>query len=118
MTENEQPNLGSQFRELGENLKLMFQTAWESEEAQNFKEELRNGLTELGNAASQAIEDFNVSETGQKIKAEASDIKVRLESGEVESKAREELSKVLDLINEELTKARNSFSKPQSGPEV
>ncbi len=118
MTENKQPDLASQFRELGENLKQIFQTAWESEEAQNFKEELKDGLTEIGNAASQAVEDFKISETRQKIRAEAVDFKARVESGEVESKAREELSKALDLINKELQKARNGFSKPESDPEA
>jgi hypothetical protein len=117
MTENKQPDLASQFRELGENLKLMFQTAWESDEAQHFKEEFKNGLTELGNAATKAVEDFNLSETGQKIKAEAEDFKARVESGEVESKVRDELTKALDLINTELQKARSKFNNPKSGPE-
>lgn len=118
MTEDKHPDLASQFRELGENLKLMLQSAWESEEAQHFKEEVKDGLTELGNATSKAVEDFSVSETGKKIRAEAEDFKARVESGEVESKAREELSKALDMINKELQKARGSFSKPKSGPEA
>jgi hypothetical protein len=118
MTENNQPDLASQFRELGENLKNMCQSTWESEEAQNFKEELRNGLSELGNAATQAVEDFHVSEAGQKIKTEAEDFKNRVESGEVEDKAREEISKALNIINIELQKAIDSFSAPKSDPEA
>ena len=118
MSENNQTDLASQFRELGENLKNMFQSAWDSEEAQNFKEELRNGLTELGNAATQAVEDFHVSEAGQKIKTEAEDFKNRVESGEVEDKAREEISKALNIINTELQKAIDSFSPPKSDPEA
>ena len=118
MTENTQPDLVSQFRELGENLKYMFQTAWESEEAQTLKEELKDGLTELGSAATQAAQDFKVSEAGQKLKAEAEDFKIRVESGEVEAKAREEISKALNLINTELQKAIESFSKPKSDTEA
>jgi hypothetical protein len=117
MNENKQPDLATQFRELGENLKLMFQSAWESEEAQNFKVDIKNGLEELGNAANQAIEDFQASETGQKIQVEAEDFKARVESGEVESKAREELSKVLEYINDELQKVRGSFDKAKTDPE-
>lgn len=118
MSEKNQTDLASQFRELGENLKNMFQSAWDSEEAQNFKEELRNGLSELGDAASQAVEDFHVSEASQKIKTEAEDFKNRVESGEVEDKAREEISKALNIINTELQKAIDSFSTPKSDPEA
>ena len=113
MSDSQQPDLTSQFRELGENLKSMFQSAWESEEATKLKEEMKEGLTELGTAANQALEDFNVSEAGQKIKAEAEDFKTRVESGEVETKARDEISKALNLINAELQKAIGSFSKPK-----
>ncbi len=118
MSENNQPDLAAQFKEMGENLKNIFQTALDSEEAQKLKEELRNGLTELGNATKEAIEDFKTSEAGHKLKAEAEDIKSRYESGELETKAREEISKAIDLINKELQKAIDSFSKSKGNPEA
>ena len=118
MTEQQQPDLASQFRELGENLKEMFQSAWESEEVEDYKEDLRNMLTDLGDSANRTVEDFKISEKGQKIKAEAEDFKSRWESGEVKSKAHEEISKALDVLNAELQKARDSFSKPGTGPEA
>jgi hypothetical protein len=108
---NPQPDLASQFRELGENLKNMFQSAWESDEAQKFKDELKAGLTELGDVTTQAVEDFQTSETGQKLKNEANDLKSRIESGEFETKAREEISKALNMFNEEIQKAIDSFTK-------
>ena len=107
---NPQPDLASQFRELGEQLKNMFQSAWESEESQKFRTELKNGLNELGKAASEAVDEFKASEAGQKFKAETSDFKARVESGEVEAKAREEVSKVLDFINAELGKINKQWS--------
>jgi hypothetical protein len=115
---NPQPDLAAQFRELGENLKAMFQSAWESDEALKFKEELKSGLTELGNTTTTAVEDFRVSETGQKLKEEANDFKTRVESGEFEAKAREEISKALNVFNTELQKAIESFSKPDSNSEA
>jgi len=117
MSEKFQPDLASQFREMGENLKNFFQNAWDSEEAQQFKEEFKAGLTELGTATRESVEDFKTSETGQKLKAEAEDIKTRFESGELETKTRQEISKALDLINQELQKAIHSFSKPKVDPE-
>jgi len=113
MTENSQPDLTSQFRELGENIKDMFRSTWESEEAQQLREELKDGINELSTAAVQAVEDFNVSESGKKIKEEAAEFKSRIQSGEVEAKAREEISSTLNLINDELTKAIERISNPK-----
>jgi len=120
MSENTtpQPDLADQFRELGENLKTMFQSAWESDEAQKFKEELKSGLTELGNATTKAVEDFKVSEAGQRLKNDADDLKARVESGDFEAKARDEISKALHTFNTELQNAIDSFSKPDSDPEA
>ncbi len=101
---NPQPDLTAQFRELGENLKNIFQSAWQSEEARKLRQEISEGMSELGKAANQAVDDFNASEAGQKLKAEAQDFRARVESGEVESKAREELGRVMAFINAELNK--------------
>ena len=118
MSENTQPNLASQFRELSENLKNMFQSAWDSDEAETLKQELKEGFVELGTAANQAVEEFKVSEAGHNLKTEAQDLKARVESGELEEKTRQEISKALNLINAELQKAIDSFSPPKSDPEV
>jgi vacuolar-type H+-ATPase subunit E/Vma4 len=109
---NPQPDLASQFRELGEQLKNMFQSTWNSEESQKLRSELKNGLSELGKAANDAVTEFNSSETGQRLKADAADFKARVESGDVEAKAREEVSKVLNFINTELGKINDQWFKP------
>ena len=109
---NPQPDISSQFRELGENIKNFFHSAWESEESQKFRQELQNGLNELGRATNEAVDEFKTSETGQKIKAETDEFINRVETGEVETKAREEISKVLDFINQELGNL-NQKIKPQ-----
>ncbi len=113
---NPQPDLASQFRELGDQLKNLLQTAWSSDEAHQVKEELKTGLHTLGQAATEAVEDFKASEAGEKIRVEAQDFKTRVESGEVEAKAREEISKALNIISTELQKAIDSF-KPAAEPE-
>ena len=114
MSENPktQPDLADQFRELGTQLKDMLQSAWDSDESQKFRTELKNGISELGRAANEAVDDFKTSETGQRLKADAQDFKARVESGEVEAKARAEVSKVLDFINTELGKINEQWVKP------
>ena len=114
---NPQPDITSQFRELGENIKNFFHSAWESEESQKFREELQNGLNEFGKATNEAIEEFKTSETGQRFKAEAEDFKNRVETGEVEQKARSEISKVLDFINQELSNLNDQI-KPNETSET
>ena len=120
---NPQPDITSQFRELGENIKNFFQAAWESEESQKFRQELQNGLNELGRATNEAVNEFKTSQTGQKIKSEADEFIHRVETGEVEAKARQEVSKVLDFINQELgnlneqIKPKHASAKPEpEGP--
>jgi hypothetical protein len=111
-----QPDLTSQFRELGENIKNFFHSAWESEESQKFRQELQNGLNELGKAANEAVDDFKASEAGRKFKVEAEELKTRVENGEVEAKARDEISKVLHFINAELGKLNQKVTPQPSEP--
>lgn len=106
---NSQPDITSQFQELGENIKSFFQSAWESEESQKFRQELQSGLNELGKATSEAVEDIKTSEAGQKLKTGADDFKTRVEAGEVEEKARAEVSKVLNFLNTELSKLNDQI---------
>jgi|SaaInl7_200m_RNA_FD_contig_31_227505_length_740_multi_6_in_0_out_0_1 hypothetical protein len=118
MTEQQpQPDLTSQFRELGDNLKNMLQTAWQSDEAHNLRQDIKDGLNELGKAANDAVTEFNASEAGQHIKDEAQEFKSRVQSGEVETQAREEISKILNTINTELDKAISQLSKSENETE-
>ena len=118
MTENTQPDLSAQFRQLGQNLKHFFESAWESEDARQFKEELKEGFVELGSTAEQAVADFKVSEAGRQLKSEAEAFKTRLESGELEAKSRQEIAKALNIINTELQKVIDSFTSSTPDPEA
>jgi hypothetical protein len=103
--------LKSEFEHLGDNLRQLFVSAWESEERKNFQDELERGLTDLGDSLKQTAKDFQESETGQQVKAEAEDLRDRIASGEVEQKVREDILSVLHKVNAELEK----ITKP--GPE-
>ncbi len=111
MTEQQQQDLTSQFRELGDNLKNIMQTAWQSEEAQKLRQDIKTGLSELGQVANDTVDDFNASEAGQRLKNEAQELKDRVKSGEVESRARQEISKALNVLNTELQKAIEKIDK-------
>lgn len=97
-------DLASEFQELGSNLKKIFLNAWESEERKNFQVELEEGLTDLGDSLKQTAQEIHDSETGQRVKAEAEDLRDRVRSGEVEEKIREDLLTALHKVNTELKK--------------
>jgi hypothetical protein len=101
--------LKSEFEHLGDNLRQLFVSAWESEERKNFQDELERGLTDLGDSLKQTAKDFQESETGQQVKAEAEDLRDRIASGEVEQKVREDILSVLHKVNAELEK----ITKPE-----
>jgi hypothetical protein len=98
-------NLASEFHNLGENLKKIFIEAWESEERRKFQMEIEEGLSDLGDSLKQTAKEINDSETGQKVKAEAEDLRDRIQSGEVADKIHQDLLSVLKKVNAELEKA-------------
>lgn len=107
--------LKSEFEHLGDNLRQLFVSAWESEERKNFQDELERGLADLRDSLKQTANDFQESETGQKVKAEAEDLRDRIASGEVEQKVREDILSVLHKVNAELEK----ITKPEpEDPEI
>jgi hypothetical protein len=111
-------SLSDELRALGENLRGVFQAAWDSEDRRRFQSEFESGLGELANSLSQAARDFSESETGKQMKEDLHDLGQRIQSGEVESKVRQDLTAVLRKLNEELGRASSSWSsRPPSGPE-
>ena len=97
-------DLASEFQELGDNLKNIFVSAWESEQRKNIQQELEDGFSELGESLKQTAEEIHDSEAGQRVKAEAEDLRDRVRTGEVETKIREDILSVLHKVNSELGK--------------
>ena len=97
-------NLASEFQNLGDNLKEIFIGAWESEGRKNLQKEIEEGLAGLGNSLKQTANEIQESETGQRVKSEAEDLRDRVRSGEVETKIRSDLQSVLHNLNKELEK--------------
>ena len=103
-------SLRDEFTTLGENLKSMFNAAWESEERKKFKSEIEAGMRELGTAFTGLADEIRTSRAGETIRQEANEFHERVKSGEVEEKAREEIVKVLKSLNVEISKAVDKMS--------
>jgi hypothetical protein len=98
-------DITSEFNKLGENLRSVLHTAWESEERKNLQGEIETGFASLGSAINKAIDDFDQSSTGHAIKSDIEDLKDRYKTGEVEAKVRQDVLTVLQKVNDELKNA-------------
>jgi hypothetical protein len=108
-------DLADELGKLGQNLKTMLQTAWESEERRKVQQEIEEGLAELGRVLQQASAEFDADQVGQEVKAEVTRIRQGLESGEIQGRVRTDLLKALREINEELNKFRDQWAAPEEG---
>lgn len=119
MTETQKPEnqLAEEFRNLGQNLINTLQSAWETPERKKLQQDLEVCLTELASTIKQETEAFSESPTGQRLKADAEQIREKVESGEAETRLREGLVQALRSVNAELEKASASWggAKPNHG---
>ena len=98
-------DLASEFQNLGNNLKKFFMNAWESEQRKNIQSEIESGLSDLSDTLKNTANEIQESETGQRIKSEATDFRDRVREGEVEQKVRSDMTNLLQKLNAELEKA-------------
>jgi hypothetical protein len=114
-------DLAEEFRNLGNNLKSILLTAWESPERKKLQQEIETGMADLGSSLDQAVKEFKDSPAGQRLKGDARDFQERLRTGEVDKRIREDLLSVMRRFNEELEKVsrpRPPDDKPQDTTEA
>ncbi|MCC6188727.1 MAG: hypothetical protein IT318_06805 [Anaerolineales bacterium] len=105
-------DLLAEFRQLGRNLVAAARSAWESDESQKLRQEIKVGLAALEAGLRQASAEVTSGETGQRIKAEVEDFSERVRTGQVESQLRNDLLAALRKVNEELQKATPTEGQP------
>jgi signal recognition particle GTPase len=93
-----------ELREMAKNLRDTLQTAWDHPERKKLQQDLEQGLEEVSTSLGKAVDEFKQSPTGQTLKADVDDLKERLRTGEVETKARDEILSALRTVNSELRK--------------
>jgi dynactin complex subunit len=112
MSEQQKPenDLRDEFRNLGENLKQVFNSAWESDERKKLQQDIKDGMKELGFVLEGFAEDVRSSDVGETIRREANEFGDFIRSGEVEEKTRQGIVNALQALNSELQKAADKFS--------
>jgi len=108
-------DLVAEIRQLGERLSGLLRTAWANPERQKLQQEIESGLAEMTASLKQAAADLQQGETGQRVKADLTDLRERLERGEVETKLRAELLQALRTINTELERATTKWTSRSPG---
>lgn len=98
-------DLERELRDLGRNLGDVFRTALASEERQRVQSEIATGLSELAAALKSAADDFAQSEAGSRWARDVRDLESRIQSGELETKVRQDLLEMLRSLNAELQRA-------------
>jgi hypothetical protein len=115
MTEENKTNneIKDAFKDLGKNLKNAVNSAWDSEERAQVQEQIEYGLSDLGSALETFVQDVSNTDAGQKLKDGVEDFGERLRSGEVEHKAKADLVKAVDYLNEQLDKLSSNFNSKE-----
>ena len=105
-------NISDQLNQLGENLRNILQTAWQSEERKKLQSEIEEGLNSMKASLNQAAQGFSNTPAGKTITEDVKDFQERWRSGEVSSKARSEISEALRKVNDELQKSTKKNAPP------
>ena len=101
-------DVSRELHNLRQNLKEIYQSAWESEERYKLQQDIEAGFEDFASSINKAVDEFKRSPTGQQLKSDVEDFSKRVKEVEVEEKARDELAAVLRRINSELEKVSGS----------
>lgn len=110
-TPQDEGDLAEELRQLGKNLIDTMRFAWDSPERKKIQNEIETGLSDVVAALKQEADEFSTSPPGKQIKEEIDDLRRRWESGETETKARQELMNAIRMANNELQKWSEKWQK-------
>jgi signal recognition particle GTPase len=110
-------DFGEEIKNLGKQFADTVQTAWNSEERHRVEGEIRSGVKSFVAEVDKAINEAKESQAAAKVKEEATEIKTKLETSDIGSKARDGLVQGLQWLSEELGKLAEQFTPEEKSPE-
>ncbi|MCP4361428.1 MAG: hypothetical protein GY796_25740 [Chloroflexi bacterium] len=102
-----------ELRNLGRQMVDTLQSAWNSEERQQFEKEVREGMRSFADEIDKAFQDVRESDTTAKVKTEASQVADKVQSSETGQKARVGFANSLQWLSEELGSLATKFTPPE-----
>lgn len=109
-------DIAAELRALGDNLKDLLRSIWESEERRRMQQEVETGLQDLGTKLDQAVTEFRESPSGKQFQVDVEELKARVNSGEVAAEIRAGVLEALRSVNAELSKAAPKKDAPPPAP--
>ncbi len=106
-------DIAAEFQKLGRQFAETLQTAWDSEERKRVEKEVREGMQSFVNEVDQVIREVKTSETTEKIKGEAEELKTRVETTDIGARARQGIVQGLRWLSEGLGELANQFTPPE-----
>ncbi|MBK6327891.1 MAG: hypothetical protein IPF56_18445 [Chloroflexi bacterium] len=111
-------DIGAEFQKLGRQLAETLQSAWDSEERKRVEKEVREGVHTFVNEVDKVIREVKTSETTEKIKGEAEELKTRVDSTEISARARTGIAQGLRWLSEGLGELATQFTPQEKAPEA
>lgn len=119
--EKETPKAGADvsdaLRDLGRQFAETIQAAWNSQERKEFEVEVREGVRRFGDEVNKVFTEAKESPAAKKVKEEASEVRTKVETGEVTRKARSGLAEGLHWLSQELARLSEQFSPMEKQPD-
>jgi hypothetical protein len=112
------PDFAAEFQKIGRQLAETLQAAWDSEERKRVEQEVREGVQTLVNEVDQVIREVKSSDKTAKVKEEAEELKSRVETSEVGTRARTGVVQGLRWLSETLADLANQFTPAEKEPEA
>ncbi len=109
----EEVDITAELRNLGRQFVGTLNSAWNSEERQNFETEVREGMHSFANEIDKAIEEVRNAETTEKVKTEASQVAGKVQASDVGQKALTGLASGLQWLSLELDGLAIKFGTPE-----
>jgi len=115
-SQEEDPDVVGDFRNLGQQFADTLRSAWYSEERKRFESEMREGLQSFATEVDKAVKEIIASEPAQKARTEAEEIKTKAAEGDITQKTLSGLSQGLRRFSDELAKWSDSFTPTEKEP--
>ena len=111
------PDVVEEFKNLGRQFAETIEAAWNSEERVRVETEIREGVHSFVDEVDKVIREAKVSETAEKLKNDATNMKNRTESSDIGMKTRDGIVQGLAWLSEEFGKLAEQFAPAEKSPE-
>jgi soluble cytochrome b562 len=112
----EKGDIVDEMKSLGRQVGETIRTAWESDERQKFEGDLRAGMRSFADEIDKVVREVREGEAGKKVKAEAEELRTKVETADLGTKTRTGIVQGLRWLSEELGKLAEQFTPKEKEP--